>query len=74
MRSREQVVERLEEFLTQLEEMNIYLGRDRVYINHWVDIEPIADTIKELIGEVAEAKEYVEDIEDEVAHWNGYRE
>lgn len=74
MRSREQIVERLEEFQTQLEEMNVYLGRERAYINNWVDIESIADQVAALIPEVDEAKTYLEDIEDEAAHWNGYRE
>lgn len=74
MKSREQIVERLEEFQTQLEEMQVYLGRERVFINNWVDIESIADTVTGLISEVGEAKEYLEDIEDEAAHWNGHRE
>lgn len=74
MKSREQIVERLEEFLVQLEEVSAYLSRDRVFINHWLDIEPIADTVTGLISEVSEAKEYLSDIEDEAAHWNGYRE
>ena len=74
MKSREQIVERLEEFLTQLEEMQVYLSRDSVFINNWVDIESIADAITALIPDVVEAKEYLEDIDDEAAHWNGHRE
>lgn len=74
MKSREQIVERLEEFLTQLEDMQVYLSRESVFINNWVDIESISDSVTALIPEVVEAKEYLEDIEDEAAHWNGYRE
>lgn len=69
MSSRETLIEKIEEFQEQLETFSGYILRNRITINHWVDIETVADLANELNVELTSVAEAAEDIDDEAAHW-----